>query len=441
MNDFNPVGQVRPEDVARFFVNRNKDNSTQSPLQLLKFSFQDSIWQPRPPYKALLTGHTGSGKSSELMRLGQELTNDLFVVWFDAESTLVTETANHFDVLLAMGLAVHAAAQAAKLDPDERLAKEFIQSFAKFVRKFEDRKRFSLRLDQILKQVVSLALNPLGVSTAILTTANAVLGATRLELKVSDDLVRTLELPANRSEIVGALNKIIKEVGGKAQKPILIIIDGLDKVPAARARKLFADSALLTEPACALVYAAPVEFYHRLTAGMVENLFDEYRMLPNPAVHQRPLTGDNWKLGREPNKGSLGVMREVVAKRLETQSKAVDEIIVPEALELLARTSGGVMRELIRYFREAARFAQLRNLLKIDLPIAQDVVNRQQQAIALRLNLDHRESLRQVLQQGALSGGQREATEDDLLHNLYLLSYQDDQHSWFDAHPNVLPLL
>ena len=55
------------------------------------------------------------------------------------------------------------------------------------------------------------------------------------------------------------------------------------------------------------------------------------------------------------------------------------------------------MRELIRYFREAARFAQLRNLLKIDLPIAQDVVNRQQQAIALRLNLDHRESLRTCL--------------------------------------------
>ena len=80
MNDFNPVGQVRPEDVARFFVNRNKDNPTQSPLQLLKLSFQDSIWQPRPPYKALLTGHTGSGKSSELMRLGQELANEFFVV-------------------------------------------------------------------------------------------------------------------------------------------------------------------------------------------------------------------------------------------------------------------------------------------------------------------------------------------------------------------------
>jgi len=137
INDFNPIGPVRPEDVSRFFVDRREDDPTRSPLQLLKLSFQDSIWQPRPPYKALLTGHVGSGKSSELMRLGQELAREFFVVWFNAEFTLETETANHFDVLLAMGLAVHAAAQKDNLDPDEQLAKEFVQSFAKFVRKFD----------------------------------------------------------------------------------------------------------------------------------------------------------------------------------------------------------------------------------------------------------------------------------------------------------------
>jgi hypothetical protein len=44
--------------------------------------------------------------------------------------------------------------------------------------------------------------------------------------------------------------------------------------------------------------------------------------------------------------------------------------------------------------------------------------------------------------QGELSGGQRETVEDELLRSLHLLSYQDDSgHSWFDAHPNVLPLL
>ena len=53
-----------------------------------------------------------------------------------------------------------------------------------------------------------------------------------------------------------------------------------------------------------------------------------------------------------------------------------------------------------------------------------------------------REALRHVLKRGELSGDQREAMEDQLLRGLYLLSYEDDSgNSWFDAHPNVLPLL
>lgn len=138
---------------------------------------------------------------------------------------------------------------------------------------------------------------------------------------------------------------------------------------------------------------------------------------------------------------SVSFSVEVIAKRLEASGKAVDDVIIPPALDLLARTSGGVIRELISYFRDAARFAQLRDTMQIDTLIAQNVIVQQQQAIALRLNLEHREALRRVLQQGALSGGQLELTEDDLLRSLYLLSYQDKQYAWFDVHPNVLPLL
>jgi hypothetical protein len=69
VNDFRPVGQVRPEEVIRFFVDRHEDDPTRSLLQRLKLNFQNSIGQQQP-YKALFTGHRGSGKSSELMRLG-----------------------------------------------------------------------------------------------------------------------------------------------------------------------------------------------------------------------------------------------------------------------------------------------------------------------------------------------------------------------------------
>src|SRR5262249_20351616 len=145
-----------PEEVIRFFVDRNEGDPTRSLLQRFRLNFQNSIGQQQP-YKALLTGHRGSGKSSELMRLGLALVEDFFVVWFDADSTL-TETANHFEVLLGMGLAVHLAAEAAGLMPSRRLANDLVKSLAKFVRRYEERKGFSLRLDQVLKQVFVMAL-------------------------------------------------------------------------------------------------------------------------------------------------------------------------------------------------------------------------------------------------------------------------------------------
>ncbi len=308
---------------------------------------------------------------------------------------------------------------------------------------------FLLRLDPLLKQVFAIALvtgagvvaGPAGVvaAGAAVIGANQVFKAVRLELNVRDELVRTLELQANRQELIGALNSIIEGVQDKVKKPLLIITDGLDKVPATRAQLLFADSNLLTEPACALVCAAPIEFYHRLSAGQAMNLFDDYKMLPNPPVQKRPPTGEHWKMERDIDEDSLGVMRRVVSKRLEARGKGVDEIIAAEALSLLARASGGVMRELIRYFRTAGEFAQLLGAMRIDEAIAHDVINRQRQDIAPRLNFDHREALRRVLRRGTASGGQ---LEDELLRSLHLLSYQDDSgNSWFDAHPNVLPLL
>ena len=222
---------------------------------------------------------------------------------------------------------------------------------------------------------------------------------------------------------------------------MLVITDGLDKVPASRAQLLFAESALLTEPACALVYAAPIEFYHRLTAGRVTNLFHEYKMLPNPPVHRCPPIGEHWQMVRDTDGDSIQVMRQMVAKRLEARGHRVDDLITPHALEVLARMSGGVMRELVRYFRDAATFAQLRDTRQIDDAIVQSVIQQQQQEMAPRLTVDHRDVLRSVLRHGVLGGGQHAAMEDEPLRSLYLLSYDDNHNFWFDAHPNVLSLL
>lgn len=165
-------------------------------------------------------------------------------------------------------------------------------------------------------------------------------------------------------------------------------------------------------------------------------------MLPNPPVTRRPPTGEHWQMDREAHEDGLRVMQRVVARRLRSlEVRQVDEVITPEALKALALASGGVMRELVRSVREAATFAQLLNVPRIDATLAQRVLQQQRQEVTPRLTVDHREALRRVLQQGALHGGQHEAIEDALLRSLSLLSYEDDQHFWFDAHPHLLSLL
>src|ERR671914_1233948 len=200
INDFQPVGPVHREHVKRFFVDRYEDDPTKRLLQQLKSIFLNRLGQPKP-YQVLLTGYVGSGKSSELMRLGEELAEKFFVVWFDAESTLAESSANHFDVLLAMGLAVHKAA--AELKPSKQLADKLAGSLAKFVRKYESRKGFTLKVDQLLKQIAAMAIGAgagilAGPATAAAGAAVAgLLVATKLELNVRDELVKTLELPIN----------------------------------------------------------------------------------------------------------------------------------------------------------------------------------------------------------------------------------------------------
>lgn len=449
INDFNPVGPVSPDDVRDVFVDRSDGHPSRSVLNRLSTSLRNNVGQ-KTRYKGLLTGYVGCGKTSELMRLAQSLAGEYFVVWFDAESSLSQEKANHFDVLLAMGVSIHAAADAIGLKPDRALAESFVNGFATFVRKYEDKKKFALKLDQVLKQVFTIALTVAGAASgnpiaavmagAAAATVGDAFKATALELNVNDNLVRTLELPANRQEIIGRLNQIIQDVQERAGRPLLVITDGLDKVTAIRARLLFAESSLLAEPACALVYAAPIEFYHRLSSGVTASVFADYAFLGNPAVYRSPVGG--WRVERESDEEGRKIIHAIISRRIERRGFEVSAVIEPRALDSIAGASGGIVRDAIRFMRDAAISAQIEGARKITASLADAVIDGQRQEMAVRLSASHREALTRVLESAALIGGPNEGIEDELLHAAYLLSYQGDRgKSWFDAHPNTLYVL
>ncbi|MGH9752729.1 MAG: P-loop NTPase fold protein [Blastocatellia bacterium] len=445
INDFQPLDSAWLGEMDQFYVDRAAGDPTNSALQLLKEGLLSSLDRSKP-YRALLTGHRGSGKSSELMRLAKELDEDFFVIRFDAELILSPETTNHFDIILGMGIAVFAKAQMNNFKPNRKLADDLLKSLSKFIRKYEDRKDFKLDLTSLVKQVAMgvISVGAIGAVTGgnpAAVIAAGVFQATKLELKIADEHVRMLELPPNRLEMVGALNRIIEWIQSECGKRVLMIVDGLDKVSTPRARLLFADSSLLRDPMCALVYAVPIVFYHRAVAWQAEQIFDSYEMLPNVLIQKRSPRDKDWLDSRELSESGVEVMREVVRRRLAKHGLAVDDVIAPQALTAMAQMSGGVMRDMVLLFNNAATYAKMEGKERIDGDLASKSVMRQRKRLQKRLNLKYRETLERALKERSLLGGDSESVEDELLTNDYLLSYEDGDGAWFDVHPNALPLL
>jgi hypothetical protein len=166
-------------------------------------------------------------------------------------------------------------------------------------------------------------------------------GATSaLDLNVGKKLVRTLEMPLNKIEIIGALQAIIEAIQSAARLPLLILIDGLDKVRPAQAASLFSDTRLLCEPGCALIYAAPIDLCFR--SNRVAQMFNEFPKLPTPPVNKRPPTKDEWRREREENVEGIDLLCRVVARRQELRGLTIAQVIENDALRLLARMSGGI---------------------------------------------------------------------------------------------------
>ena len=116
---------------------------------------------------------------------------------------------------------------------------------------------------------------------------------------------------------------------------------------------------------------------------------------------------------------------------------ATEDVIAPEALDLLVAMSGGVMRQLIVLMREAILEAETRSQRRIDLLSARKAVYSEQRKFSLPLGRTEFEEL-----QGFLESLRRSGTEvgDNLILNLYILSYVNDS-VWYDLHPIVRMIL
>ncbi len=424
-NAFDPRQAPWDERAAQWYVER-------SDRPLIRLAERLASSSTREGHRDRTSGvreKLGSGPPGE----NPQFADRFLVVWLDVEHSADIFNVNHVEILFLMGVAAFKAAQDLRLQPDRKYLDGLIDSLTTLVREETGNNRFAINLDEVLNAVIAIGLGAIGAGATTLGAAIAGAGALfkglPFTLGISSETVRRIEAQPRITEIVNRLNDLLDEIRRLARRPLLLVVDGLDKIELDQARAVFAESRILQEPACYLLYTAPILLYYSPDFASARQLFAAYEF-PNVRLFHRE------SRERRDEQG-YAFMREVVRTRLEKLGLDPDELVDPAALDELVAMSGGVVRELVLLMQEAAIEAMVNGRDHIDLTIARKVIYWLRRQYSAALSLPYLEELKKVHETGRPTG-----TEicDKLLQNLYILSYANDD-LWYAVHPNVLPLL
>ena len=423
-NAFDPQQMAWEPQAERFYVERDD-----TPLARLELELSNSML----PLKAIVPGHRGAGKSWGLAHLARSLSDQFFIVWLDVERSADIFNVNHVEVLFLMGVAAYQAAAELGLKPDKGRLDELVESLETLVREETEQSSFKINLNQVLSNIATIGLGltaaGAGPAGAAVAGAAALLNSLPFTLGVSGEVVRRLEVKPRITEILRRLNGVLDVVRGRAGRPLLLLVDGLDKIEFAQAREIFAESRVLHTPACHVVYTVPLLLYYSPDLASARQLFKVYEF-PNVHIFPRGRPREHLEAG-------YALMRRVVDTRLRALGLEPRAIITAAALDLLIEMSGGLMRELVSLMNKAVIEAMVQQRPQIDEPIAFEAVYALRRNYAAGLSLPYREELERVHELGRPTGSE---ICDKLLQNLYILSYSN-QELWYAVHPNVLPLI
>lgn len=378
-----------------------------------------TLFSPDEPTCQLFTGHIGCGKSTELLRLKDQLEQRGFhVVYFESSQDLDLADVDISDILLAIARQVSTSLEAIqiKLKPGY------------FANLFTEVKDF-------LQTPVDLTLGAeLSLGIAKITAQ------TKDSPKLRGQLRQYLEPRTNG--ILEAINELIEraihELKRRGKTGLVVIIDNLDRVdsrplPSGRLlpEYLFIDRGeQLRRLNCHVVYTIPLALIFSNESEVLANRLGggiDPKVLPMVPVQSKD--------GSECAEGMALLRQMVLARafpdvnpyqRIDFINKVFD---TPETLDRLCRGSGGHVRNLLGLLYSCL---QKKNP-PISLDCVEKVIRERRNKLALGVKSHEWELLRQVRD---LKTVKQEPEYQTLLRNMLVFEYRhDDEAPWFDVNP------
>lgn len=374
------------------------------------------------------TGHRGSGKSSMLLRLLDHLKEDFFLVYFDILHNLDSNKTNQIDLLFLLGAAIHKTATQEGLDLNAEHLERLANSVYTVIRETKETEKDDLNLAEMAKNVICFGASLFGntiVEKLAEKLTEAALKPFTLSSGVSEEIARKREIDPQVQKMIGVIKEITDEVERLAGKPVLTIVDGLDKLQRLeQAEIIFLESRALREPVCSLIYTVPMLIFSDLRFAQVEQECFSY-FWPCIKLYDR-----NDAQRHEDGYKALG---EVVEKRLIAMGlQRTDELFETDVLDLLIFKSGGVIRLFINLVQDAGKQAELLKQDRVSMTAARRAIDNFAAKTFSRFTWEVIRELRMVHERKWPSDNAK--ISSNLLHGLQILAYRGPG-TWFDAHP------
>ncbi|MCA6501338.1 MAG: ATP-binding protein [Pseudanabaena sp. M135S2SP2A07QC] len=399
---------VEAEDIEKFRVDYGLE---------VKVRLRREIEASEKNGKFIFAGHRGCGKSTLLKRLANEMSDRHYVVFFSIANLIEMTAVTHTNILYAIALLMTSHAQNLGID----VAGDIRQT----VLGWNTTTRKQMQGEETTRE--------LGFEVEFLDVFTAKL---QREHSFRDELEKTFEKKI--SDLVGKIDRLAAAIQIKTKKPVIVIIDDLDKLDLPLVEAIYRNNIkALFSPQIRIVFTISISAIQEpqvmgalnLERVIRPHLFPVTKFFPKDDRHNPEV---------EPIAKNLNIFLKVLEKRIP------EGLIEPQTAHAMVLKSGGVMRELLRIARECCTECMVQ--IEIEPDREDIIINEEILNIALQ-NLRH-DFARQIgsglydllIEVYETAEAVNDTNFIRMLQTLMILEYENAS-LWYDLHPIVADLL
>lgn len=401
-------GDARWEDLSA----GRGDDSTAALIHRFKLVGKS---EEAPLHLAFLS-HRGAGKTTELNRLADQLSNQLLVVHFEANTELDPSHLESEDLLLALVQVVEERLRLAKLP----LAEEVM---ARVERWFADQVKTTAWAKSFETETAASA----GVGFNVPWFSKLAVEVKALFRTQAESREEIREVFRRKpSALVEAVNQVLDAANQRladSGRSLLVVIDNLDRYPPPVVDKLLLErGALIDDLRVHLILTPPIALLYKPHSESITSRYDCEVM-------------NTLRLRRQedPYDAFDGPGRDLLLSALGKRI-AVDALIPdPMARDRLVSASGGAIRDLLHLVR---RSVLLSRGPALDVEVVAKVITRERAQRRDMVNLNGWAATLAWIQEHKQPSP--DSTSMDVLYHRLALKY--DGTGWYDVHPLIADL-